>query len=95
MCCLTRTAVRMYLGAKGVTMWQTHVSGSAAAAISPPLPLVLPWQLPCAVAHEAYLNFTFIAVCVTAAEASAAYGCKLGRDSCPTLEGLDPVTNFM
>jgi hypothetical protein len=31
----------------------------------------------------------------TAAERSPAFGCPVGRDSCPTLTGLDPITNFM
>jgi len=31
----------------------------------------------------------------TAAEASAAYGCEVTRDSCPNQPGLDPVTNYM
>ncbi|KAF1930556.1 zincin [Didymella exigua CBS 183.55] len=31
----------------------------------------------------------------TPAEASAAYGCQLTRDTCPTIAGLDPVTNYM
>ncbi len=31
----------------------------------------------------------------TPAEASAASGCQTGRDSCPSISGLDPVTNYM
>ena len=31
----------------------------------------------------------------TPAESGPAFGCPVGRDSCPRLLGLDPVTNFM
>ncbi|KAL5336108.1 hypothetical protein BJX70DRAFT_400922 [Aspergillus crustosus] len=31
----------------------------------------------------------------TPAEDTAAFGCQIGRDSCPTAFGLDPVNNYM
>lgn len=31
----------------------------------------------------------------TATESEEAYGCEIGRDTCPSQAGTDPVTNYM
>jgi hypothetical protein len=31
----------------------------------------------------------------TAFEATPAFGCEVGRDTCPNEPGVDPITNFM